>query len=271
MIFPPHLGPDFMRMVKPIWESDQPDHIKLNVMWNMLTGLQGVMLGHYLLGRIGNKVFAGPFRGMQLIKDIMRWHFTPTLLGTYEWEIHGAIEEIIAKKYRTVINVGCAYGYYAVGLALRMPETTVYAYDIDPDMREQCRQMAELNGVGDRVIIGERFNSEDYARFADNDTFMFMDIEGGENELLNPVSYPALTTMDVLVELHDCNIPNLSTSIPLRFAPTHDVRVLPNAPFSFPLEKIMGPDYIPGHFDNLIATWENRGGPTPFGVFTRKK
>jgi len=271
MMYPPHLGPDFMRIVKPVWESDQPDHIKLTILWNMLTGLQGVVIGQILLNRIGDRVFAGPFRGMQLVKDVMRWHFTPALLGTYEWEIHDAVEAIIAKPYKNIVNVGCGYGYYSVGLALRMPQAKIYAYDIDPDMREQCRLMAEANGVSDRVVIGERFNGEDFQCFSSEETFLFMDIEGGENDLLDPVKYPHAAKMDILVELNDCAIPHLSTSVPLRFAPTHNVRVIPNAAFSFPLEKILGPEYIQGHFDNLIATWENRSGPTPYGVFLRKQ
>lgn len=270
MILPPQLGPEFMNIVKPVWDTDQPDHIKLSLMWNMLTGLQGVMLGQLLISRIGTRVFAGPFRGMQLTKDALRWNFTPALLGTYEWEAHGVVEEIIAKRYKNILNIGCGYGYYAVGLALRMPEAKIHAYESDAALREQCRMMAELNEVSDRITIAEAFEGTEYERFSRDETCVVMDVEGAEKDLLNPARYPALTRMDVLVQLYDFLAPNISTALPLLFASTHNVRVFPNAPFSFPLEKILGPDYLPGHFDNLIATWENRGGTTPFGAFTRK-
>ncbi|MDD3181831.1 MAG: class I SAM-dependent methyltransferase [Alphaproteobacteria bacterium] len=270
MFFPPNLAPEFMKLIKPFWESEHPDHIKLQVIWGMLNGCQGAVISQLLASRIGDKVFAGPFRGMQLIKEVLKWHFSPTLLGTYEWEIHDAIESVIASKVTKIINVGCAYGYYSIGLALRMPQATVYAYDIDPQMREQCRKMAELNGVADRMIIGERFNGEDYERFANDDSFILMDIEGGEMELLDPQKFPALKKLNVIVELHDYILENASDIISLRFAETHNIKIVPNAPFSFPLEKILGPDYTPDHFDNLIATWESRGGPTPFGIFTKK-
>jgi len=270
MFFPPELGSEFSRIAKPYWESNNTDYVRMRDVWNILTGLQGIVLGQMLVQRIGDKVFAGPFRGMQLIKDIMDRHFAPALLGTYEWELHGAIEEAIAKGYKHVINVGCSYGYYAVGLAMRMPEATIYAYDIDPVAREQCAKMAKLNGVEDRVVIGEEFNREACARFAGMEAMMFMDVESCEDELLNPETSPELLNMDIIVELHDCIKHGLSTALPLRFAATHRVRVIPNAAFSFPLEKILGPGYVPDHFDNLIATWEGRGGPTPFGVFIRK-
>ena len=271
MFFPAPLGPEFMRIVKPIWESDQPDSVKLQQIWSTLTGLQGVVLGQLLVKRIGDRVFAGPFRGMKLIPDIMDRHFAPSLLGTYEWEIHGAVEDAIKKPYKQIINVGSSFGYYSVGMALRMPEAKIYAFDIDPVAREQCKKMVKENGVEDHVIIGELFTGEDYERFAGPETLLFMDIESAEDELLDPQKYPALLSMDVIVELHDCIKPNLSTSIPLRFAQTHDVRVIPNAPFSFPLEKVLGEGYRPDHFDSLIATWEGRGGGTPFGVFNRKQ
>ena len=270
MFFPPELGPQFMTIIKPLWEADEPDSVKLQRIWSMLTGLQGIVLGQILTRRIGTRVFAGPFRGMELIPDIMDRHFSPSLLGPYEWELHDAVEHAIAKGYKQIVNIGSSFGYYSVGLARRCPETTVYAFDIDPEARAQCKKMAELNGVADRVVIGERFNGEDYERFAGPDTLVFMDIESAEDELLDPQRFPALKTMDVIVELHDCIKPGLSVNLPLRFVETHTVRVIPNAPFSFPLEKILGPDYRPDHFDNLIATWEGRGGPTPFGVFIKK-
>jgi hypothetical protein len=153
---------------------------------------------------------------------------------------------------------------------LRMPYARIYAYDIDPVARAQCKEMAVANDVADRILIGEAFDGDSFTQFANDETLLIMDIEGDENDLLDPAKYPALKKMDIIVEMHDSRMPNLSTLLPMRFAETHDIRVMPNVPFSFPLEKIMGPDYVPGHFDNLIATWEGRSGPTPFGIFIRK-
>jgi hypothetical protein len=82
MFFPPDLGPRFMEIIKPIWDSPHPDSVKLQLIWSMLTGLQGMVLGHILVSRIGDGVFAGPFRGMRLVPDIMNRHFSPVLLGT---------------------------------------------------------------------------------------------------------------------------------------------------------------------------------------------
>jgi len=74
------------------------------------------------------------------------------LLGTYELELHSVIEEAIAKRFERIIDIGCADGYYAVGLAMRT-NATVYAFDCEPREREYCRQMALTNGVHQRVHV----------------------------------------------------------------------------------------------------------------------
>lgn len=270
MLIPENLGPDFMRIAKPVWESDQPDAIKLNMMWELLTSLKALVLSHALTGRIGNNVFAGPFRGMALAKEIMGQPFAPYLLGSYEWEIHDAIESAIKRGYKSVINVGCGSGYYAVGFALRMPEATVYAFDTDAGAREQCKAMAELNNVSDRVKIAENFDPAFYDNYEASESFIFMDTDGQEISLLDPEKYPALKKYDLITQIHDNFSPNMSLMIAARFLATHNVKIVPNEPFNFPLQKIMGDAYHPQHFDNLLATWERRNGPMPFGIFLKK-
>jgi len=39
------------------------------------------------------------------------------LLGFYEQPLQPYIEQVIQTGYPTIINIGCAEGYYAVGLA----------------------------------------------------------------------------------------------------------------------------------------------------------
>ncbi len=270
MFFPPNLGPQFVAVIDPIMKSDAPDHIRMMNAWSMLNGLQGVVLSQMIRNRMGENVLAGPFSGMRLTKEALSGHFAPALLGSYEWELHDTIEKVIAHQYKQVLNIGCSYGYYSVGLAKRMPEAKVMAFDIDPIARVKCGSMIAANGVEGRVTVGERFNGEDFARLSGPETLVIMDIEGGEMDLLNVESYPALKGMDVIVELHDCYNPAISKTIADRFSATHKVEIIPNRPFHFPLEKILGPDYVPNHFDGLIATWEGRSGPTPWAVMRRR-
>ena len=63
-------------------------------------------------------VRSGPFQGMRYLDEIVWGSVTPRWLGCYEWELHGAVRQILDRGYKTIIDVGCAEGYYAVGLAL---------------------------------------------------------------------------------------------------------------------------------------------------------
>ncbi len=270
MFFPPELGTSFLQAIAPILEARGPDHLRARDAWALMSGLQGVVVSKMLLNKLGNKVQSGPFKGMELTPEAMQGHFGPALLGCYEWELHETIERIIAQPYQQILNIGCSYGYYSVGLAQRMPQVKVYSFDINPEARNRCTKMAEVNGVAERVIIGELFRGEDFARFAGPKTLVLMDIEGGEKELLDPETYPALRQMDVIVEMHDCYDPMISPTLLNRCMPFYGIDFIRNRPYTYPLETVLGPDYIPDHFDNLLATWDGRNGPTPWAVMHRK-
>jgi len=98
-----------------------------------------------------------------------------------------------------------------------------------------------------------------------------MDIEGAEKALLDPALYPALQKMDVVVELHDVLDKSISSTILSRFAPTHETQLVCNKPVLFDFESIVGPSVYIEPSDMLLAGWENRAGPTPWGVMWAKR
>lgn len=53
----------------------------------------------------------------------------------------------------TLVDVGCGYGPIAVALALRAPDATVWAVDVNVRALELTRRNAEAAGVGDRVRV----------------------------------------------------------------------------------------------------------------------
>ncbi|MDZ7906377.1 MAG: hypothetical protein U5N55_11810 [Cypionkella sp.] len=71
------------------------------------------------------------------------------LLGAYEASLHPVIKDICTCDYAQIIDVGCAEGYYAVGLARRLPAARVFAARQQPYCaRKNARKLAALNGVG---------------------------------------------------------------------------------------------------------------------------
>ena len=87
-------------------------------------------------------VASGPFAGMKYLSESVCSALIPKLVGSYEAELHSIITQALGEGYTTVIDVGCAEGYYANGFALRLPTTPVYAFDIDVQARKLCAAMS---------------------------------------------------------------------------------------------------------------------------------
>jgi hypothetical protein len=183
-----------------------------------------------VVGKYGRKVIEGPFAGMIYGEKVAGSAYTPKILGTYELEIQPWIKQIIQDDYQTIIDLGCAEGYYAVGLALRCPRTTIYAYDGDPEAQVACRELAALNGVEDRVKIGGYCEPETLKNLPLDHAMLICDVEGYEVELLDPEFIPVLATIDILAELHEPLVPGLTAKIISRFSPTHVITLLDAAP-----------------------------------------
>lgn len=230
----------------------------------LLTHRTMVLQGMLMQGQPGNTatVMDGPFKGLQMRVPLNAGILTPIIMGTYESELHAYILEAVQRNYKTVVNIGCGDGYYTVGLARLMPNTRAEGYDLNPKAQEGCRSTALLNGVSDRVTIGGLFSGEDFARLPARDTLVICDIEGGEEDLLDPVKYPALRDIDIIVEMHDVFKPGLSKTLMERFAPTHDIIFVDHAP---KLAKFPG-NAVMSEIELLLLSYEGRGGPTPWAV-----
>src|SRR5215204_4418004 len=74
--------------------------------------------------RCKHVVQEGPFAGMRYLSET-RDPILPKLVGSYEAEIQPWIRAAITQRYRRVIDVGCAEGYYAVGMALALPDAKI--------------------------------------------------------------------------------------------------------------------------------------------------
>ena len=212
-------------MVDECMKSNDPPELKVRKIWWDMMYMRAIALSNDLRALVGNKVQGGPFKDMLLTQDAITQYMSPFQLGTYEHELHPVFEKIIAGNYTHILNIGCSVGYYAVGLARRMPHKTIKAFDTDPEARRKCAEMAYLNGVQDRVLISGQFDGERFDNYADGKTLVLMDIESAETQLLDPVKYPALLKMDVVVELHDLMDHTISKTVCARFTASHKVEL----------------------------------------------
>lgn len=225
------------------------------------------LISNTLANRSGTVVLSGPFKGMDYGVRASEGSRAARLIGAYEASLAPVIEQIVTRAYDLVVDVGSAEGYYAVGLARRMPGARVMARDANPKAQQLCAALAALNGVQARVEIGGLMDHADFDICKTTRSVVICDIEGAEADLLDPRRAPGLLAADILVETHDCITPALSRLIAGRFAATHDVQTIGRK-----VDDSGLPDWMESlsDMDRLIALWEWRTGPTPWLWMVRK-
>ncbi|TXN60386.1 hypothetical protein FV228_23350 [Methylobacterium sp. WL18] len=174
------------------------------------------------------KILSGPFAGLRYIDEITWGPIEPKWLGTYEFELHPILRDIIASSYNEIVDVGSAEGFYSIGLAWKCPSSTVFAFDVDPISREQQRRLASLNGV-ENLVIRKFCKNEDLQKLISDKTLVICDIEGHEIDLLNIDLTPRLKNADILVELHNTatrSMLDIEKEITNRFLKSHSIAVI---------------------------------------------
>ena len=203
-------------------------------------------------------VLNGPFKGMKYPSiDITELTLAPKISGSYEGHLSPVINQITNTAYNNIIDVGCAEGYYAVGFAMRIPQSTVHCYDVNEYDLEFCKKMADLNGVSN-LTYNKFCSPETLINFKYGArSLIFCDCEGYELELFTPAVVSALKKTDVLVELHDVINPVISETLLERFRNTHNAKIINNSNVDY--SKLEGLDNItPG--ERTFAVYEHRGG-----------
>ncbi len=167
----------------------------------------------------------GLFQGMKYPQAYSHGStLVPKLLGTYEAELEPTFRRFLAKDYPTVIDIGGAEGYYAVGAAMRWPAAHVIAYELQSEARQAIAEMATENGVRGRVAI------EAECMFGDlfgQRALIICDIEGSEADLLLSEHAPSgFANSDFLIETHDLFRPGVFQQLHEQFSKTHRVTVI---------------------------------------------
>ena len=233
----------------------------LNAALRLLAKWRSEVLDRALVERSGDRVLSGPFRGMSYPLRAAEGARAPRLIGCYEASLAPVIEDIVAGGYDRVIDIGSAEGYYAVGLALRLPGARVIARDTDPKAQMACAALARANGVAERVEIGGAVLPSDFDGLIAGRTLILSDIEGEEVALLDPEAAPRLREADLLVEVHEGMRPGALDLLERRFSRSHSVRRINRR-----LTDEGLPDWAEGlsDMDRLLLLWEWRATPTPW-------
>ena len=149
----------------------------------------------------------GPFAGMLLSKgDWWGKIDRPSMLfGFYEKEVLDSLTNH-SNKFKTLIDIGAADGYYAIGGVLSGSFENSVCYEISEDGQAQIRKNAYLNNIADKIEVRGKAKKKFFDDFSEEElgsSLILMDIEGGEYDILSSKEdFMRLKKSTLIIESH---------------------------------------------------------------------
>jgi len=186
-------------------------------------------LTNIIFERTNGYVFSGPFKGMKILP---KWEWGDSdcagkLLGIYECELYPSVEKVINNNHDLILNIGCAEGFYGVGLGMR---TSAQVVMVDPFVAALsiARENAKVNNVN-KILFSSESHPEVFRHYLQKykNPFIFMDCEGHEKKFLDLEAIPELSYTSVIVECHDNVWPGITEELKDKFKDTHNIEAIP--------------------------------------------
>ncbi|WP_321959356.1 hypothetical protein [Burkholderia cenocepacia] len=167
------------------------------------------LLAQRLMHVTGGVVQDGPLAGFN-IGTRATWRASdngPKLLGFYEKEVCDLLADLASER-ETLIDLGGADGFYAVGMVKTGVYQQCHCFEIEDASRENIAAIAEANGVQDRVHLYGAATPVFARELADCGVDMgrstvLIDIESAEFDVLSMECLQDLRDAHVIVEIHD--------------------------------------------------------------------
>jgi hypothetical protein len=157
-------------------------------------------------------------------------HAIPKLLGSYEQELHPALNRLLSDKtFRRYVDIGSAEGYYSVGFAFATG-IPVYAFEIDPFERHYTKLMARVNRVEHLLHLKGWCSPAVIQHICQDRSFILADCEGFEMRLFTPFLATSLYHSDLIIELHPTGQEGSISEFLERFSATHDIELVTSRP-----------------------------------------
>lgn len=148
----------------------------------------------------------------------------PKLLGSYEKELHQVLYEFKTQKFNSILDIGCAEGYYAIGFAMGFDTQKVIAYDTSEQAQELTRNMAGVNGIKDKIEIKGYCSEAELLSMDPAEVHLILsDCEGFEIDLLTERVARHLERSFFIIEAHyhfNIDVVNILSE---RFSATHNI------------------------------------------------
>ena len=202
---------------------------RLDKIYDLVETHRRVGLGHDLATLKNFTVQNGFFTGL-IVPPKTSWgdDIMPKILGTYEEELFPVFESLKDCYFSALINIGCADGFFAVGLAQRLQFKKVFAIDISSDALEICKENRAANGVTtpfDYMLSIDRTGLEQILAEKPG-SLVLCDCEGFELELFDGIDAKSIEQAHFIIECHDFVDRTITERIENALRPTHDLTLI---------------------------------------------
>lgn len=177
--------------------------------------------------KYGMTVVDGPFAGMKYITQSTGSSYITKLIGSYEEVLHKTIEDLKNRNYNTIIDIGCAEGYYLNGLGIYNKNAILIGYDTEDIALKLTKNLYEENELKNNLILDKECTHKKLDSQITKNTLIICDSEGFEYYILNPKKSKKLKMAQTLViELHDFVTANIKQILINRFSKTHNISTI---------------------------------------------
>jgi hypothetical protein len=206
--------------------------------WKATSPLGAVTLRY--VDQFGLSVRRGPFAGLTFPpKAVGASGFLPAkLLGCYEAEVVETILSLDAPD--TFVDIGSGDGYYPVAIARLNPRAKVIGFETDGRERRLAGELTSLNGVSVDLYATATASALNTQLPHDGGLLILCDIEGAEDQVLEPQVVPRLREASMIVELHPRVVPDIEAKLRARFEATHKIRMVHEKDRSIDLPELSG-------------------------------
>ena len=191
----------------------------------------------------GAAIRRGAFAGLVFPESALGHtnHMAAKLIGTYEPGVIAFLGEQVGST-DVFVDLGSGDGFFCTGMARLGPVRSI-GYEVNRYERKVAQQIAAVNNV--EVETRGLADETELNALPDGRLLILCDIEGYEEELLDPQLVPRLREATMVVEAHDQFRPDVITVLTERFRETHEI------------ERIFARPADPSEFDELKG-WDEK-------------
>lgn len=174
----------------------------------MLDSFRVNSIGETVFRKSNHKILFGPFKGVEIPEALAST--SPSwcagwILGTFEQQL---LKFITSKRWKSVVNIGAAEGYYPVSLLKTGYALEAIAFESLEAERSKIKLFSELNEVENKILIMGHAESNfldtiNIKSFASGPNLMIVDIEGAEFDLFDINMMRKLKDFHVVIEVHN--------------------------------------------------------------------